>query len=62
MKALMGKLASRIRRDNKGREELRKVIANQLDSQEITLSDGTTYIISRTNPKTSDSSKHAEPA
>ncbi|HBC3404535.1 hypothetical protein P3602_06585 [Vibrio parahaemolyticus] len=62
MKALMGKLASRIRRDNKGREELRKVIASQLDNQEITLSDGTKYIISRTNPKTSDSRQHAEPA
>ncbi|ELA9367455.1 hypothetical protein QUN99_003345 [Vibrio parahaemolyticus] len=62
MKALMGKLASRIRRDTKGREALRKVIASQLDDQEITLSDGTTYIISRTNPKTSDSHQHAEPA
>lgn len=61
MKALMGKLASHIRGDTKGREELRKVIASQQDNQEITLSDGTTYIISRTNPKTSDNRQHTEP-
>ena len=61
MKALMGKLASHIRRDTEGREQLRKVIASQQDTQEITLSDGTTYIISRTKPKTSDNRQHAEP-
>lgn len=46
MKALMGKLASHIRQDTKGREELRKVITSRADTNEIKLSDGTVYEVS----------------
>lgn len=47
MKALMGDLAKLIRQDAEGSKQLREFLVSGLDNQEITLSDGTKYIISR---------------
>lgn len=45
MKALMGKIAKEIRRDSKGKGELRDFIKSSSDSEKIQLSNGKTYTI-----------------
>ncbi|ASV41418.1 TPA: hypothetical protein ACOAY7_002797 [Vibrio cholerae] len=47
MKILMGDLAKLIRQDSEGSKQLREFLVSGLDSQEIVLSDGTKYTISR---------------
>lgn len=52
MKALMGKLAIKVRKDKKGREELRRFLSeSQADEMVIVLSSGERYRVSRHNPE-----------
>ncbi len=53
MKALMGELAKKIRKDENGSEALSSFLtASDADSQIITLSDGSRYKVSRKRPST----------
>lgn len=45
MKALMGKIAEEIRKDSKGKEELRRFVKSGSGSKKIHLSNGKTYTI-----------------
>lgn len=52
MKALMGEIAKKVRKDPKGREGLRAFVINRgSDSATITLKDGKKYIVSRRRPE-----------
>ncbi|EJL6524635.1 hypothetical protein RDG66_12150 [Vibrio cholerae] len=47
MKALMGEMAKKIRKDKDGKEALRRFVKSDSNCKKITLSNGKTYTITR---------------
>lgn len=47
MKALQGDVAKKLRSTQEGRKALQEFLVSQKDEQVVTLSDGTSFVISR---------------
>lgn len=55
MKALMGELAKKVRKDKQGREALRRFLSAHEEEMDIQLSNGERYRVSRRNPEEQNS-------
>jgi len=55
MKALMGELAKKVRKDKQGREALRRFLSTSEEEMDIQLSNGKRYRVSRHNPEEQNS-------